>query len=149
MSTIELSKQYLERILNLLGVDGQVEVEELGGEDSLQVNTKDQALLIGRRGDNLKSLQYLIYQMVRKTKPDAPIVTIDVAGYRKDRLKRLDIMVGLAKTQIFASHEPVELAPMNAYERRYVHNLISEDPELISQSSGQEPSRRIVISKSQ
>src|SRR3990167_4261325 len=149
MSTIELSKQYLERILNLLGVDGQVEVEELGGEDSLQVNTKDQALLIGRRGDNLKSLQYLIYQMVRKTKPDAPIVTIDVAGYRKDRLKRLDIMVGLAKTQIFASHEPVELAPMNDYERRYVHNLISEDPELISQSSGQEPSRRIVISKSQ
>lgn len=144
---LELTREYVEGVLTALGVAATIAEEEIGGEKALQVDTTDQALLIGRGGENLKALQYLIHQMVARQLPDSPMITIDVAGYRKQRLRKLDVMVGLAKTQALSSNEPVELAPMNAYERRYIHSILTNEPELTSESLGQEPARHIVIRK--
>lgn len=146
-TAIDLSQQTVQEILDRLGVAATVQIEPIAGEDAVQIDTTDQAVLIGRGGENLKALQYLVHQLVKRQLPDAPMVTVDVAGYRKARLRKLDVMIGLAKSQAMASSEPVKLAPMNAYERRYIHSVVAEDPDVLSESSGLEPDRRVVIRK--
>ncbi len=142
---VQVSRELLERLLELLGVAAEITEEEIAGEPSLQVETSDQALLIGRGGENLRALQYIVHQMVKRRLGDTPMVTVDVAGYRRARLRQLDVMVGLARAQALSETQPVTLAPMNAYERRYIHSILSDDNELTSESTGLEPDRRVVI----
>ncbi len=145
MNSLELSQQHLQGTLDAMGVSAQISQEEIGGEPALQVETAEQAILIGRGGDNLRALQYIIYQMVKRDLPTAEITTIDVAGYRKARLLQLETTVEQAKEQAKSSDEPITLAPMNAYERRFVHSILSDEPDLVTESTGQEPDRRVVI----
>jgi len=146
MSTaLGLSRQYLQGTLDAMGVSAQIGEEEIGGEPALQVETAEQAILIGRGGENLRALQYIVYQMVKRELPTAEITTIDVAGYRKARLNQLETIVDQAKAQAMGSDEPITLAPMNAYERRFVHSILSDEPALITESTGEEPDRRVVI----
>ncbi len=149
MTPIELTQKHLEAMLAAMGITATVAQEEIGGETGLQVDTSDQAILIGRGGDNLKALQYIVHQMVVRELADAPMITIDVAGYRKGRLRQLEAMVSLAKNQALSSNEPVTLAPMNAYERRYVHSILTDEPNFITESTGEEPARRVVIRHTQ
>ena len=142
---VQASRDYLEHLLELLGVAAEISQEEIAGEPALQVETSDQALLIGRGGENLRALQYIVHQMVKRRIGDTPMITVDVAGYRKARLRQLDVMASLARSQALSESQPVTLAPMNAYERRYIHSILSDDAELTSESTGQEPTRRVVI----
>lgn len=142
-----LSLEVTQKLLGLMGFSAEVSAEVIGSEEGIQVDTSDQAILIGKGGENLKAIQYIVHQIVRKQLPDAPMVTVDVAGYRKARLHKIDEIIEEATAKVKDTHQAVELSPMNAYERRYVHSVLAEDSELTTSSSGEEPNRRIVIQK--
>lgn len=142
-----LSLEVTQKLLNLMGFNAEVSAELIGSEEGIQVDTGDQAILIGKGGENLKAIQYIVHQIVRKQLPDAAMVTIDVAGYRKARLHKIDEIIQEASAKVKDTNQSVELSPMNAYERRYVHSVLAENSELTTTSSGEEPNRRIVIQK--
>lgn len=113
----------------------------------IDVSSDDHALLIGKKGENLRAIQYL-YNLLRiKKYPDSSFVSIDIEGYKKERLEKVKRIAEEAAAEVLAYGQDKTLPPMNAYERRQVHMVLAEHSDLITESVGQEPHRQIVIKK--
>lgn len=141
----EKAKALLEDVLKGLGLEARVSV---GYEnDTLFVNLEgeDLGLLIGRRGRTLDALQYLLAIAVNKNEEERKRVILDVEGYRESRKKNLEELAKRAAARAVESCEPVSLDPMNPYERRIIHLVLSEHPDVETSSEGEEPYRKIVI----
>jgi spoIIIJ-associated protein len=100
---------------------------------------------IGERGANLKDLESILRQIIKKQFPSAPSVFFDVNGYRREREESLRAMARQAAKEAVLRKEPVMLEPMNAYERRLVHLELSTRPDVITESVGQDYGRRVVV----
>ena len=102
-------------------------------------------ILIGKRGQTLDSLQYLTSLVVNKEQNEYIRVKLDTENYRK---RRKDTLENLAKNIAFKvkkTRKPVALEPMNPYERRIIHAVVSEIPGIYSKSKGEDPNRRVII----
>ncbi len=150
----EVAKSVLEKLLTLMGVTGSIvpqaqPVVEGGLEDSasvaFDVKGDDLGILIGRRGQTLSCLQYIVRLIVgHQTKARAPIV-IDVEGYKQRRYQTLQALARQMAEQVKARGAPFTLEPMPAYERRLVHLALADHPDVTTQSIGQGEARRVVI----
>ena len=139
------AKVLLEELLEQLGVTPTVGVDE---ENSmLEVETEDHAILIGKRGENLRALQYIFNTLRRRKYPDSEFVAIDVAGYKKERIEKVVRMTEEAAAEVLAYDHPKTLPPMNAFERRQAHMVLADTADLETESIGEEPNRSIVIKK--
>jgi len=149
---IGAARDTLEKLLNLLGVDGSVEVQTqpiIGqGDDSptvVNVKGEDLGILIGRRGQTLASLQYIVRIIVgHQTKTWTPVV-IDVEGYKRRRYQSLETFARNMADHVKARGASFTLEPMPAYERRIVHLTLADHPDVVTESYGQGESRRVVI----
>ena len=149
----EVAKDVLEKLITLLGVVASVvpqanPVAEEGEEASsiiLDIKGDDLGILIGRRGQTLACLQYLVRLIVgNQTKTWAPII-VDVEGYKQRRYKALqDLALRLAE-QVQTRKMPFTLEPMLAYERRIIHLALADHADVITESTGEGESRRVVI----
>ena len=118
------------------------------GVDSVGLNIEgeDLGILIGRRGQTLASLQYIVRIMVScKTSQWLPIV-IDVDGYKERRYQALQALAGRMAEQVKARRTSFSMEPMPAYERRIVHLTLAENPHVTTQSVGLGEARKVVIS---
>jgi spoIIIJ-associated protein len=150
----ETAKGVLETLLERMGIDASVEAEtkpavEGGGEASevvaLDVSGDDLGILIGRRGQTLSSLQYVVRLIVaHETKARVPIV-IDVEGYKKRRYEALQALAHRMAEQVKARGRPFTLEPMMAYERRIIHLALADDPDVTTESVGESQARKVVI----
>jgi len=150
----EVAKDILERLLALMGVDGVAVFQTPsfvtgGNEDtpSITLNIKgdDLGILIGRRGQTLTCLQYIIRLIAgHQTKAQVPII-IDVEGYKQRRYQSLQTFAQQMAEQVKAKETPFALEPMPAYERRIVHIALVDHPDVITESIGQGEARRVVI----
>jgi len=150
----ELAKEVLERLLTAMGVSASVVASDqpIGGADgaavtpiTFDITGDDLGILIGRRGQTLACLQYVVRLIVsHKTKAETLIV-VDVEGYKKRRYESLRALAQRLAEQVKASKVPVTLEPMPAYERRIVHLALAEHPEVTTQSIGVGEARRVVI----
>lgn len=127
----ETPKEILEKILNLLGFSGKIDVRQT--EDGLlldvtEVTTEDAGRLIGRQGQTLSELQYIVNRILHKQNPEAQKVLIDVAGYRAAAKAALIKKAKEAAEKVRKWGDVVELEPMNAFDRRIVHNALKDDP---------------------
>ena len=112
---------------------------------TFDITGDDLGILIGRRGQTLACLQYMVRLIVsHQTKAETPIV-VDVEGYKKRRYESLRALAQRLAEQVKASKVPVTLEPMPAYERRIVHLALAEHPEVTTQSIGVGEARRVVI----
>lgn len=103
--------------------------------------------LIGYRGENLNSLQIILSSIVNKNYEDRVKVLLDIEGYREKREKTLeDLSVKISKT-VMKTGKSITLEPMSAYERKIIHSKLQENNKIETHSIGEEPNRRIVISK--
>ncbi len=103
--------------------------------------------LIGYRGENLNSLQIILSSIVNKNYEDRVKVLLDIEGYREKREKTLeDLAVKISKT-VMKTGKSITLEPMSAYERKIIHSKLQENNKIETHSIGEEPNRRIVISK--
>ena len=127
-------KATLEQILTLMGF--AVTIEETRLEDGvlLDVKTEDSGRLIGRQGQTLADLQYLTNRILFQQDPAAPKVLIDVGGYRAQAREVLVKKAKDAADKVRRWGDAVELEPMNAFDRRIVHQALKEDPDVETHS---------------
>lgn len=121
-------KEILETILKTLGFEATIEEGTLDESLLLEVKTEDSGRLIGRQGQTLNDLQYLLNRILYKDNPDAPKVIVDVGGYRKQAREALIRKAKEAAAKVRKWGDIVELEPMNAFDRRIVHNALKDDP---------------------
>ncbi|MFC2044158.1 RNA-binding cell elongation regulator Jag/EloR [Chloroflexota bacterium] len=150
---VDKTKGILETLLNLMGVTGSVVLQHQAFEEkqaahapvSFDIEGDDLGILIGRRGQTLGALQYIIRLiMSRQTKARVP-VTIDVEGYKQRRYGSLQALARQIAEQVKASGEPFALEPMPANERRIIHLTLSDHVDVITESTGEGEFRKVVV----
>lgn len=126
----ENPRELLDTILGYLGF--VVEIEETPQEDGLllQVHTSEADRLIGRRGETLDHLQFLLNRLLHDADKHAPKVHVDVGHYRQIKKDTLIAKVRKIAENATASGQAVQLEPMNSYERRIIHQAFKDDPEV-------------------
>lgn len=149
-----MARKVLEALLSQMGViasvDCQTKPQPGGGEGAsevitLDVSGDDLGILIGRRGQTLSSLQYVVRLIVaHQTQARVPIV-IDVEGYKQRRYEALQALAHRMAEQVKARGRPFTLEPMLAYERRIIHLALADDPDVTTESVGEGETRKVVI----
>jgi spoIIIJ-associated protein len=129
-----IPKAVLERLLQNLGFEVTVEEHHLEEGLLLDVKTEDSGRLIGRQGQTLSDLQYLLNRLLFQQDPSTPKVTVDVGGYRAQAREALVRKAKLAAEKVRRWGDVVELEPMSAFDRRIVHNALKDDPAVETHS---------------
>lgn len=147
METIDVAKEALDTMLGYLGFVVTIDEEPDRREPSLQVLTEESKLLIGRNGERLDDIQYLVNRLVQAKMPDAPRVRVDIDHYRASQEHGLIEEADHVAERVINSGEPAKLEPMNSYHRRIIHNHFKDHPQ-VKTWSPQDSARlkRIVIS---
>jgi len=149
----EAVKDALERLLTLMGVAGSIvpqaqpviEGEEASASVALNIEGDDLGILIGRRGQTLSCLQFIVRLIVgHQTRAWVPIV-IDVEGYKQRRYQALQAFARYMAEQVKTRGAPSTLEPMSAYERRIIHLALADHPDVKTESIGQGEARRVVV----
>lgn len=146
--SISYAKKYLEDTLSFFGLN--MDVKASADEDVIELKVPSSHLngfLIGHNGDTLRSLQFLVSTTLRNHDAELHRINIDIADYKAQRADRLVSKIKETLDKIQQTGEPSALEPMNAADRRVVHQAVSEYPDLQTQSEGEGRDRHIVISK--
>ena len=134
------------RVTAALGVEGRVDVVEDDATIVITCTGDDVALLIGRHGQTIDALQYLLNAISHRAYgDDRKEVVVDAAGYRERRRATLEALAERTAEQVRASGSKVELEPMTAVERKVVHLKLKELGGVATASEGTEPNRYIVV----
>lgn len=139
--------EFLDQVVARMAVRGRVGAEERDGRLCVEVEGDDLGVLIGHRGRTLDALEYLVNVAVGRECGARQRVVLDVAGYRERRAEAVRRMALRAAERVRRTGRPVSLEPMTARERKLVHLALQDDPELVTRSEGEEPFRKIVISR--
>jgi len=145
----DLEREAEDLLDGLLERMGYMADFEIVSEDPLSYNIvgdEDFGRLIGRRGENLRSLGYLLNLMVGRRLGQPCRVTLDIAGYRQRRTDQITELSETFAEEVRETKEPVTLESMSAYERRLVHVALADDEEVRTYSIGEGEERRVVIS---
>ncbi len=129
------AKELLDTMLGYLGFVVQIEetVSE-GGNPTLQIYTEEADRLIGREGDTLDAIQFLLNRVLQAKDADAPKWVVDCEMYRSMRQDKIVQHVKQLAERVRLSGRPLQLEPMNSYERRIVHEAFKDDPEVATWS---------------
>ena len=147
---VAIAAAYLEKVLTALGVeDFKVNVIEKEDITVLDIVGEKLGIVIGRRGETLDSLQYLA--ILASNRHDEPYcrITVDCNGYRDKREETLKSLAERTANKVLRQGRRITLEPMNPYERRIIHSKVAEIEGVYSNSIGEEPYRKVVISASQ
>ena len=117
-------------------------------EKALDVDMRGEeiGILIGKRGQTLDSLQYLVSLVVNRGQADYIRVKLDTENYRQRRKETLENLAKNIAYKVKRTKRPVSLEPMNPYERRIIHSALQNDRYVTTHSEGEEPFRRVVVS---
>ncbi len=127
-------KEILETILGTLGFAATVEAHTLDGDLTLEVKTDEPGRLIGRQGQTLADLQYVVNRILFQQDQHAPKVMLDVGGYRAQARDALLKKAKEAAEKVRRWGDAVELEPMGSYDRRVVHHALRDDPDVETHS---------------
>jgi spoIIIJ-associated protein len=152
--TEEVAEEILETLLNLMGIEATVMPESLqmtNGEEqgtpplAFNVQGEDLGILIGRRGQTLAALQYVVRLIINNQMKVWTPVVIDVEGYKQRRSEALQALAVRMAEQVRVKGMPFTLEPMPAYERRIIHLALTDHPDVTTESTGEGDSRKVVI----
>ncbi|HZF02459.1 MAG TPA: R3H domain-containing nucleic acid-binding protein [Methylomirabilota bacterium] len=127
-------KQVLEKILASLGFDATVEEQKFDDGVLLDVKTEDAGRLIGRQGQTLADLQYITNRILFQQDASSPKAMVDVGGYRAQAREALVKRAQEAAEKVRRWGDAVELEPLNAFDRRVVHQALKDDPDVETSS---------------
>ncbi len=139
------AKTVVEQLLTHMGIRAQVGVRGVGDAILLDVSGRDLGMLIGWRGETLRALQTITNLLVgRKLGPDRRVI-VDVERYRQRREHTVREIAYRAARQVKVTGDPITLDAMQAFERRAIHLALEDDPDVTTNSVGEEPDRRVVV----
>lgn len=147
-ATIEACEKFVEDVLNAMNME-EVKVTSTIDEEgalSITMEGKNMGILIGKRGQTLDSLQYLTNRVANKMQDGYVRVKLDTEDYRRRRKETLENLAKNIASKVKRTRRTVALEPMNPYERRIIHAAVSEIEGVTSQSKGEEPWRKVIIS---
>lgn len=147
MTTVESATKILDTMLGHLGFTATIEVQETHDGPCLQIHSGESDAIIGKDGDRLDDIQYLVNRILRRHSPKAERIKVDCSHFRSIQEDQLSEEVKGIAGRVKASGKPFQMRPLNAYYRRMVHNILADDPEIVSHSpTGDDRLKRITIS---
>jgi spoIIIJ-associated protein len=141
----DVAGDYLERLLDILDVDGDIDLDVEGDRASVAIVGGRLDDLIGPDGVTLEALQELTRLAVAQSTGVRSRLMLDVGEYRARRRADLTRLAGETARRVSSSGQPERLAPMNPFERKVVHDVIASSAGVHSESEGEEPNRRVVV----
>lgn len=140
----DLAADYLEGLLDVLDYDGDIDMDVHNGRAMVSISGSLHQL-VGTNGATLESLQELTRLAVYRSTGSPSRLMLDIGGYRENRRKELAAVAKNAAEKVREYGEPVRLDPMSAFERKCVHDVINALGDVVSESDGVEPHRRVVV----
>ncbi len=145
---IEIAENFLSKVLNSMSISSINVVKKEGDSlivDIKDINSTDMGIIIGKRGNTLDSIQYLLSLVINKNRDNYIKVVVDAEGYRAKREETLIRLANKMAEKAKYVKRPIKLEPMNPYERRIIHSALQNIPGITTYSEGDEPYRRVVI----
>ena len=146
-SVEDTAKNFLKDVFEAMDLVVVINVKYNEEEKSMDIDLSgdEMGVLIGKRGQTLDSLQYLVSLVVNKESEDYIRVKVDTEDYRKRRKETLENLAKNIAYKVKRTKRPVSLEPMNPYERRIIHSALQNDKYVTTHSEGEEPFRRVVV----
>lgn len=138
----EITKTLFE---HLLVFDAEAEVEKIDERYEIKLNCAEPGMLIGKNGETMKALEHILRLLVNKKIKQPINLSLDIAGYKNKRKQEIEEMAISAAQKATHTKRVQLLVPMNAYERRIVHVVLSKRDDIETESVGEEPNRRVII----
>lgn len=144
--TLETAKDFLESVIQSMGLKASVTVQEdKEGFFLFKIEGEKMGILIGRRGQTLDSLQYLVNLVANKNSSKFMRIVLDAEDYRARRRETLERLADKLARQVIRERRDADLEPMPAPERKVIHTYLQGHPKVGTRSEGTEPNRRVVI----
>ena len=146
-SVADKAKEFLKEVFDAMNIVVVIDVkyDEENRNIDIELSGDEMGVLIGKRGQTLDSLQYLVSLVVNKDEDEYIRVKVDTEDYRKRRKETLENLAKNIAYKVKRTKRPVSLEPMNPYERRIIHSALQNDKYVTTHSEGEEPCRRVVV----
>lgn len=146
-SVQDKAKDFLKSVFEAMNLVVVVDIQydELNNTMNIDLSGDEMGVLIGKRGQTLDSLQYLVSLVVNKDMEDYIHVKVDTENYRQRRKETLENLAKNISYKVKRTKRPVSLEPMNPYERRIIHSALQNDKYVTTHSEGDEPFRHVVV----
>lgn len=147
MSYEEIAIDFLNKVFHAMDmiVEVNASYDEQENIMNIELSGEEMGILIGKRGNTLDSLQYLISLVVNRHSDNYVKIKLDTENYRERRKETLENLAKNLAHKVKKLHKPVYLEPMNPYERRVIHSALQKDKYVETHSEGEEPYRKVVI----
>lgn len=123
----------------------EARIKSEGDPVTFSIQSEDANILIGEHGQNLRALEQISKILVSKSVPDSPNFVIDINNYKRERENYLKELARSVAQKVAIEKRPFRLPPMSAFERRIIHNELASRPDVVTESQGEEPERKIVV----
>jgi spoIIIJ-associated protein len=140
-----VGREALQRIVDFITTDATIAVTEKSDRIMFDINGGNAAVLIGRRGQTLEAIQYLVEKIINKRRGKRVRIQVDVEGYAKNRRAGLKKLAGRTAEKVKRTGKPATIGQMNAHDRRIVHMALKDDNAVRTQSIGEGYIRKLVI----
>ena len=153
-TVVDITHEVLEEVLYKMGITATVayqeqaiiqESERAATPIVFDIEGDELGILIGRRGQTLACLQYIVRLLVSHKVKASTLIVIDVNGYKQHRYKSLNNLANRIAEEVEANEKSFELEPMPAYERRIIHMALADHPDVTTESTGIGEARKVVI----
>ena len=140
-------RDFLDNMFKAMDMDVNIDIKinEEEGCVNVELSGDEMGLLIGKRGQTLDSIQYLVSLVINKENEKYMRVKVDTEDYRKRRKETLESLAKNIAYKVKRSKRPVSLEPMNPYERRIIHSALQNDKFVATRSEGEEPFRHVIV----
>ena len=138
-------KEYLIKILRSMGITANIEIKNKDDVPKYIIYSDNDGILIGKNGKNLKALSMIVAQHLNTELSRTYRFTIDVNDYQERREKSLEHLAKRVAKEVLETKIEAKLDSMNSYERRIIHNVLTNNKKVYTESEGEEPNRYVVI----
>lgn len=139
-------KEVLNEITTNMGVESNLEIRKRDNNLMIKIFSNHNAVLIGKNGNTIHALQTLIRQIIYNVVDNSDlIITLDVENYKEKRISNIERLAKRIAKEVMATKTEAKLDSMNSYERRIVHAALADNPNITTESTGEEPNRCVVI----
>lgn len=142
---LECGKEALKRVVNMISEESTIQVESRNGRILYKIEGGNSSLLIGKRGQTLEAMQYLVEKIVNKQNNTRLRIVVDVEGYLDTRQSNLKQMASKMAEKAQKINKPVTIGKMNAYDRRIVHLHLKDNQAVRTQSVGDGNYRKLIV----
>lgn len=147
-ATIEdVAREFLEKVFKAMNLIVNIDINLSEEDKTMDINLsgEEMGLLIGKRGQTIDSIQYLVSLVVNKESKEYLRVKVDTENYRERRKATLEELAKNIAYKVKRTKRAVSLEPMNPYERRIIHSALQNDKYVTTKSEGEEPYRHIIV----